>query len=195
MPQRSLDQSTHPETNWPIKTLHSGGRFLWNRGGCHPFSETLRKTHAAPMTYFSKKIMPAKQNISNRELLALKLILEEWRHCLEGALHPFLIFTNHKNLEYLKTAKRLNSCQARGTLFFARFNFNISLQTGSKNVKADSHSHMLLAPPREECEESILTEACFIDALIWDMDLKIAIVFTLLTHILKIFFKNYVAQD
>ncbi|KAK3507792.1 hypothetical protein QTP70_000365 [Hemibagrus guttatus] len=42
-----------------------------------------------PCAYFSKKLSPAEQNydIGNRELLAIKLALEEWRDWLEGANH------------------------------------------------------------------------------------------------------------
>jgi len=32
---------------------------------------------------------------------------------LEGATHPVEIWTDHKNLEYFMTAKKLNRCQAR----------------------------------------------------------------------------------
>ncbi|KAK3516722.1 hypothetical protein QTP70_022517 [Hemibagrus guttatus] len=53
--------------------------------------------------FFSRKLNPAEVNydIGNRELLAVKLALEEWRHWLEGARQPFLVLTDHKNLEYL----------------------------------------------------------------------------------------------
>jgi len=46
------------------------------------------------------KLTPAEQNynIGNRELLAIKLALEEWRHWLEGAVHPFSVITDHKDL-------------------------------------------------------------------------------------------------
>ncbi|KAL0149815.1 hypothetical protein M9458_054863 [Cirrhinus mrigala] len=45
-----------------------------------------------PCAFFSKKLSSAEQNydIRNRELFAIKLALEEWRHWLEGALHPFV---------------------------------------------------------------------------------------------------------
>ncbi|KAK3505639.1 hypothetical protein QTP70_004727 [Hemibagrus guttatus] len=61
-------------------------------------------------TFFSRKLNPAERNydIGNRELLAVKLALEEWRHWLERAKHPFLVLTDHKNLEYLQATKRLN---------------------------------------------------------------------------------------
>ncbi len=43
-----------------------------------------------PCAFFSCKLSPAERNydIGNRELLAIKLALEEWRHWLEGAQHP-----------------------------------------------------------------------------------------------------------
>ena len=58
--------------------------------------------------YFSHRLSPAERNyaIGDRELLALKLSLEEWRH--QGSAVPFHIWTDHRNLEYLRTAKRLN---------------------------------------------------------------------------------------
>lgn len=37
-------------------------------------------------------------DIGNRELLAMKLALEEWHHWLEGAKLPFLVWTDHTNL-------------------------------------------------------------------------------------------------
>ncbi len=76
-----------------------------------------------PCAFFSRKLTAAERNydVGNRELLAMKLALEEWRHWLEGATHPFLVLTDHKNLEYLRSAKRLNPRQARWALFFTRF--------------------------------------------------------------------------
>lgn len=50
--------------------------------------------------------------MGNRELLAVVLALQEWRHWLEGTAEPFLISTDHKNLAYLRSTKRLNSRQA-----------------------------------------------------------------------------------
>ncbi|XP_030281596.1 uncharacterized protein LOC115586588 [Sparus aurata] len=46
-----------------------------------------------PCAFFSKKLSPAEQNydVGNRELLAVKLALEEWRHWLEGTDAPFTV--------------------------------------------------------------------------------------------------------
>ncbi len=87
-----------------------------------------------PCAYFSHRLSPAEQNynIGNRELLAVKLALEEWRHWLEGSGEPFIVWTDPKNLEYIRSAKRFNSRQAQWALFFGRFHFSISYCLGSK---------------------------------------------------------------
>ncbi len=82
-------------------------------------SERDNKLH--PCAFLSRRFSSSERNydVGNRELLAIKLALEEWRHWLEGAEQPFLIWTDHKNIEYIKTAKRLNPRQARWALFFS----------------------------------------------------------------------------
>ena len=68
--------------------------------------------------------------------------LEEWRHWLEGAQHPVLIWTDHKNLTYILEAKRLGPRQARWALLFSCFNFTLTYWPGSKNVRADALSRL-----------------------------------------------------
>ena len=41
-----------------------------------------------------------------QELLAVVLALQDWRHWLEGAAESFLVWIDHKNLDYLRGAKR-----------------------------------------------------------------------------------------
>lgn len=50
-------------------------------------------------TYFSRKLSLVEQNydIGDRDLLAIKLALEEWRHWLEGVKHLFEVITYHQN--------------------------------------------------------------------------------------------------
>ena len=49
------------------------------------------------------------------------------------------------NLKYIRSAKRLNSHQARWSLFFTRFNFSPSYLPGSRNVKPDALSQRFVA--------------------------------------------------
>ena len=129
-----------------------------------------------PCAFFSKKMSPAEQNydIGNRELLAIKLALEEWRHWLEGAQHPFEVITDHRNLEYLREAKRLNTRQARWSLFFTRFNFKVTYRPGDKNVKADSLSRLHQPDIVSSTPESILPPAMIVSPIQWSLDDHIA---------------------
>ena len=71
-------------------------------------SERDGKMH--PCVFLSRRLSRAERNydVGNRELLEVKLTLEEWRHWLEGAEDPFIVWTDHKNLEFIKKSKRLN---------------------------------------------------------------------------------------
>jgi len=78
-----------------------------------------------PVVFYSKSLSSMERNyeIHNKEMLAIIRVLEEWRHFLEGATHPVEIWTDHKNLKYFITAKKLNCRQARWSLHLARFDF------------------------------------------------------------------------
>ncbi|KAK1797330.1 hypothetical protein P4O66_008294, partial [Electrophorus voltai] len=95
-----------------------------------------------PIAYFSQKLSSAERNygVGDHELLAMKLTFEDWRHWLEGVRHPFTVYTNHKNLEYLQTTKRLNARQARWSIFFSRFRFKVTYRPGERNTQADALS-------------------------------------------------------
>ncbi|KAL2088060.1 hypothetical protein ACEWY4_016888 [Coilia grayii] len=62
-----------------------------------------------PCAFFSHwlTLAESRYNVEDRELLAVKLVLEEWRHWLEEARHPLMVWTDHKNLEYVCQARRL----------------------------------------------------------------------------------------
>jgi len=78
-----------------------------------------------PVVFYSKSLSSMERNyeIHNKEMLAIIRALEEWRHFLEGATHLIEIWTDHKNLEYFMTAKKLNCRQACWFLHLARFDF------------------------------------------------------------------------
>src|SRR5208282_452319 len=68
-----------------------------------------------PVAFISKALTEPERNyeIHDRELLAVIRALEEWRHYLQGAKHQVEIFSDHKNLEYFLSARKLNRQQAR----------------------------------------------------------------------------------
>ena len=134
-------------------------------------SSTDGKLH--PCAFYSCRLSPAERNydVGNRELLAVKLALEEWRHWLEGAEQPFVVWTDHKNLAYVQSAKRLNSRQARWALFFGRFNFSLTFRPGSKNGKADALSRMFSKTDESGAKtETILPQNLVVGAVTWRIE-------------------------
>ncbi|KAI3365127.1 hypothetical protein L3Q82_010108, partial [Scortum barcoo] len=128
-----------------------------------------------PCAFLSCKLSAAERNYDkgNKELLAVKVALEEWRHWLEGAEQPFIVWTDHKNLEYLKSAKRLNSRQARWALFFSRFRFTLSYRPGSQNVKPDVLSRLYEPEPTAEEPETILSPDRVIGLVSWPIEKEV----------------------
>ena len=125
-----------------------------------------------PCAFFSRRLSPAERNydVGNRELLGVKLALEEWRHWLEGSKQSFLVWTDHKNLAYIQSARRLNSRQARWALFFSRFNFSLTYRPGSRNVKPDALSRLYSSDTPEPSAGSILPKSCVVGALSWEIN-------------------------
>ena len=111
-------------------------------------------------------------DIGNKELLAVKLALEEWRQWLEGAHVPFQVWTDYKNLEYLQTAKILNSHQARWALstFLSRFNFHLAYRPGSKNVKTNTLYRYFESSTKDNNTDTILRPEVFINAVEMDIE-------------------------
>ncbi|MEO1413559.1 MAG: reverse transcriptase family protein, partial [Bacteroidota bacterium] len=133
-------------------------------------SATDHKVH--PCAFFSRRFLPAEENydIGNRELLAVVAALEEWRHWLEGAELPFTIWTDHKNLTYIRATKRLSGRQARWASFLGRFDFTLTYRPGSRNTKADALSRQ---HPKEAVAEEpspILPEGKVVGRVAWGVE-------------------------
>lgn len=109
-------------------------------------------------------------DIGDRELLDIKLVLEEWRQWLEGTAQPFTVWIDHKNLAYLQSAKRLNARQARWALFFTRFSFSITYWPGSQNVKLDALSHQFSPSEEARVETLVFPRGCVIGELPWEIE-------------------------
>jgi len=95
-----------------------------------------------PVAFYSKSLSPVERNyeIHDKEMLAIIRMLEEWRHFLEGAQYPVEIWTDHKNLEYFMTAKKLNHRQAHWSLYLAHFDFRLVHHPGRCMGKPDTLS-------------------------------------------------------
>ena len=80
-----------------------------------------------PCAYFSKKNSPAECNydIHDKELLAIICCLREWESELLS-VREIKILTDHKNLYYFTSLRRLTERQMRWASTMSRFNFTIT---------------------------------------------------------------------
>ena len=95
-----------------------------------------------PVAFHSRLLKGPEINypILDKELLAVKVAFEVWRHHLEGARCIVEVLSDHKNLEYFRTAKVESQRHARWSLFFDRFQFLINYVAGKDNGRADALS-------------------------------------------------------
>ncbi len=104
----------------------------------------------------------------------MKAAFEEWRHWLEGSRFPFSVLTDHRNLECLRSARRLNHTQARWALFFTRFQFTVTYRPGSKNTKADALSRQFESTLQPLSPDHILPTTLIVALVQWDVVTEIA---------------------
>ena len=92
-----------------------------------------------PVAFRSEAFSETERNyeIYDREMLGIVRALEDWCHFLEGLPQPFEIVTDHKNIEYWKSARNLNRRQARWHIWLSRFDFKLRHKPGSAMLLAD----------------------------------------------------------
>ena len=80
-----------------------------------------------PVAFLSKSLTVTERNyeIYDKELLAIMLALDEWRHYLMGAAQDFEIWTDHQNLQYFRKPQKLNRRQARWVTELAEYHFSL----------------------------------------------------------------------
>ena len=127
-----------------------------------------------PCTYLLKSFSDIERNykIYDRELLAIVQALTDWRHYLIGSLHPVYIRSDHKNLMYFRTAKKLNRRQARWSLFLSEFDIKLEHVPGTKMVILDTLSCRpdLCQEENDNDNMTLLPDTLFVSAI--DLALK-----------------------
>ena len=86
-----------------------------------------------PVAFMSKMFMDTKRKyeIYDRELLGIIQFLKEWRHYIQESGHTTVVFSDHKNLTYFRTAQKLNDRQARWSLYLSEFDIKLIHLPGS----------------------------------------------------------------
>jgi hypothetical protein len=94
-----------------------------------------------PVAYHAKKHNSSKANypIHDKKLLAIINCIKAWEPELK-AVKNFKILTNHPNLRYFYTEKRLSEKQIKWSEYLLEFNFRLEWRPGSKNGGPDALS-------------------------------------------------------
>src|SRR5258708_7515293 len=106
-------------------------------------SVTTQDNEIQPIAFFSCSLQGAEKNYDthDKELLAMFEAFKNWRHFLEGSGEVIDTVTDHKNLEYFTTLKKLSHWQARWAEFLAQFNMRVHFRPGRLGSKLDVLTH------------------------------------------------------
>jgi RNase H-like domain found in reverse transcriptase/Reverse transcriptase (RNA-dependent DNA polymerase)/Integrase zinc binding domain/Chromo (CHRromatin Organisation MOdifier) domain len=123
-----------------------------------------------PVAFLSKTFSETerKYEIYNRELSGIIRALKEWRHYIQGSGHTMIVYSDHKNLTYFRTAQKLNDQQARWSLYLSGFNLKLIHLPGMKVVQSDALSRRPDYGTDERMEEEdkvVLPDNLFINLL------------------------------
>ncbi|KAL0540733.1 hypothetical protein IC582_020746 [Cucumis melo] len=95
-----------------------------------------------PIAYFSQKLSKTakEKSVYERELMAIVLAVEKWRHNLLG--HHFVVFTDQKALRYILEQRELIPGIQKWLMKLMGFYFEIFYRAGPENKVADALSRI-----------------------------------------------------
>ncbi|QRW17972.1 Retrotransposable element Tf2 protein [Rhizoctonia solani] len=94
-----------------------------------------------PVAFMSASFSPAELNydMHDKELLAITCAFEHWRIFLEGTEQPITVFTDHKNLEYWKSARTFNRRHSQKPDALSRQPDHMDLEPSPQVMIPESH--------------------------------------------------------
>jgi hypothetical protein len=143
----------HYDPKLPIKVETDASRFA----AAAVLSQKFEDGHWHPVAFWSRKFNDAELNYGtpDQEMLGIVEAFKHWRQYLDGAQHPILVLTGHRNLEGFMKPPKLNGRQARWCLYLSSFDFTIKHQPGKRNP-ADGPSRRPDYNERELVRQEIL---------------------------------------
>jgi hypothetical protein len=123
-----------------------------------------------PVAFLSKTFTETerKYEIYDRELLGIIRALKEWRHYIQGSGHTTIVYSDHKNLTYFRTAQKLNDRQVRWSLYLSKFDLKLVHLPGTRMVQSDTLSRRPdygVDKRMEEEDKVVLPDNLFINLL------------------------------
>jgi predicted aspartyl protease len=121
----------------------------WALGGC--LSQVGEDGILRAVGYHSRRLSPAECNydIHDKELLAVVSSIGAWDSELRSLESSFTILTDHKNLEYFRSTRRLTERQVRWSETLARHHFTLRYRPGSLSLRPDALSRREQDVPQE----------------------------------------------
>src|SRR5258708_7133844 len=103
-------------------------------------SVTTKDNEIRMVAFFSCSLQGVEKNYDthDKELLAIFEAFKNWQHFLEGSAEVINTVTDHKNLEYFMSSKKLSHCQARWAKFLGQFNMKVQFRLGRLGSKPDA---------------------------------------------------------
>src|SRR5258705_10029782 len=103
-------------------------------------SVTTQDNEICLVAFFSCSLQGAEKNYDthDKELLAIFEAFKNWQHFLEGSAEVINTVTDHKNLEYFTSSKKLLCHQARWAEFLGQFNMKVWFRLGRLGSKPDA---------------------------------------------------------
>ena len=88
-----------------------------------------------PVAYWSRKMKGPEERylVHDQELLAIVEAAKHWRHYLLSAKETVEMITDHNNLKYFLSTKKLNGRQARAAEYLSQFDIKIVFEPGKTN--------------------------------------------------------------
>jgi hypothetical protein len=104
-----------------------------------------------PVSFISRILSQAELNYHafDKEMLAIVFSLRKWRYFLQGAEHKTIVYSDHQNFTYFKTAVALNRRQARWAEEPQAYTYDLFYHKGFSNQKTDTLSRCPAFTSRE----------------------------------------------
>ena len=134
-----------------------------------PSTSNPSKPRLHPVAYYSATFTPTERNydIYKRELLAILKAITHWRPYLIYTKEPFTIVTDHANLLYWKSPRKLNRRTARWHQELQDYYFELQHTPGRLHTAADALSRPVGSDEGKDDNQEVtmIPEAAFIQVL------------------------------